>query len=124
VGHDPRAASWRQRGGQHTSAAHRADKRLPLRLRDVADVLRRALRATEDGSMPPNVATALAALARALVAVQQAGELEAAVAALEQRAADVARFNGTRYTAPPRLTDSAPVLHGWQPMEGGDTWPG
>ena len=88
--HDPGLAAaragWRCKGGEGKSTANRAAKRLPKDLRDVRDALLRALRDVEGGGLAAPQANAMAALARAVVAVHQVAELEARVAALEQAA--------------------------------------
>ena len=88
--HDPalaaERAAWRRKGGEGKSTANRAAKRLPKDLRDVRDALLRALRDVEGGGLAPQQANAMAALARAVVAVHQVAELEARVASLEAAA--------------------------------------
>ena len=85
--HDPalaaERAAWRRKGGEGKSTANRAAKRLPKDLRDVRDALLRALRDVEGGGLAAPQANAMAALARAVVAVHQVAELEARVASLE-----------------------------------------
>jgi hypothetical protein len=76
-------ATWRQRGGEGRSSLQRASKRLPKTLRDVQDALLRALSAVEAGDMEPPKAQALSSLARAVVAVNQAGDIERRITALE-----------------------------------------
>lgn len=106
IGHTPESRGWRSRGGVGTRTSERADKRLPTRLRDIADLLHRAIYEAYDGSMPPQRAGAVAALARALIACVQAGEMELAVRALEQQVEQVSRTaprrgrTGARYHAP------------------------
>lgn len=83
VGHRPEAMEARTRGGYNRRNSTRVLRMLPARLRPVADMLSAAMTATRDGQMEPRVATALAALAGALVRVVTAGELEDRVRALE-----------------------------------------
>ena len=94
--HDPalaaERAAWRRKGGEGKSTANRAAKRLPKDLPHVRDALLRALRDVEGGGLAPPQANAMAALARAVVAVHQVAELEARVASLE----DAARLSGRR----------------------------
>ena len=85
--HDPdladKQATWRAKGGAQSSNASRARKALPKDLQDVHGALLRALQGLEDGTLRPQTAQAMASVARALVALQEAGALERATAALE-----------------------------------------
>jgi len=60
---------------------------MPARLVPIWDQLETALAATLAGELAPRQATTAAALARALVAVLQAGELEERLRRLEEGAA-------------------------------------
>ncbi|MBX5493375.1 MAG: hypothetical protein IRZ14_19665 [Chloroflexi bacterium] len=77
--HDPARAAERiearRRGGQHTSKAHRFRALLPPRLVPVFERLEQAMESVEQGSISPSQAQALAALARAMVAVLESSEL-------------------------------------------------
>lgn len=90
--HDPdNAEAVREaarKGGVNKSNRARAAKELAdvMELDGVQAVLSRALRKVEDGQMPPGPANALANVARALVSVKQADELEERIAELERRA--------------------------------------
>jgi hypothetical protein len=57
-----------------------------LTLPEVSGLLSGALQRVADGHMEPGVGTALATIARAIIAVDQAGALEDRVADLEHRA--------------------------------------
>ena len=85
--HDPalttERANWRARGGERRSNASRASAALPRDLADVRDKLLGALSKLETGELEPRTAQAMASVARALVALQEAGALERATAALE-----------------------------------------
>src|SRR5947208_809176 len=85
--HDPalaaERAAWRARGGERTSSAARASKALPKDLAGVRDAMLRALGKLEGGDLDPRTATAMAAVARALVALHEAGAMERQLAALE-----------------------------------------
>ncbi len=81
--------AWSAKGGQHKSNRRRASKGLTadvLTMQELAGVLCRALSKVEEGTMEPNVANSMATLARTIAAVQQAGEIEERLAALEERA--------------------------------------
>ncbi len=77
-------AAWRERGGRNRSTASRAARRLPKELSDVKTSLLRALANVEDGSLEPQRATAMATLAKAVLAVDERGDLETRLATLEQ----------------------------------------
>ena len=79
-------AEARRRGGQNRSAAVRLRGLVPPRLVPVFDRLEAALAETHAGDLDPKTATAMAALARAMVAVLQAGELEERLRKLEEGA--------------------------------------
>ena len=89
--HDPtlaeQCAEKRRLGGQNRSTAKRLAKLMPARLVPIWDQLETALAATLAGELAPRQATTAAALARALVAVLQAGELEERLRRLEEGAA-------------------------------------
>ncbi len=87
-GHDPALAAKRhearRRGGQNRATAKRLSKLMPVRLVPVFARLEQALEETHAGTLDPKQAQVLASLARALVAVLTAGELEERVRRLEQ----------------------------------------
>mgnify|MGYP001577788517 CR=1 FL=1 len=91
LSHDPSLAAERdaarQKGGRNRAAAARLGKLLPARLAPTFEKLEAALGEVHDGALDPKVAGAMAAIARAMVAVLQAGELEQRVRELEARAA-------------------------------------
>ena len=79
---DERRAA-RAKGGERRSNASRAGAALPKDLADVRATLLAALGKLETGELEPRTAQAMASIARALVAVQEAGALERATVALE-----------------------------------------
>ena len=79
-------ANWRAKGGAERSNARRATKTLPKDLADVRDALLRALVGLEEGHVDPRRASAMAAVARAVCHVQEVGDLERRLAALEEEA--------------------------------------
>jgi hypothetical protein len=89
--HDPDRADERdearQRGGSNRSNVARLRGLVPPRLLTIFDALEQALTEVHDGALDPRQAQAMASLARALVAVLTAGELEQRVRDLESRAA-------------------------------------
>ncbi len=89
-GHSPKhaeaRAEARRRGGQSKANHRRLAKLMPPRLGPVIDQLERALGDVLAGQMPPPTAHAAAALAKAMVVVLSAGELEERIRTLEGRA--------------------------------------
>lgn len=91
--HDPareeERAQWRREGGKARSHARRAARELEAQSAQMSDLkgaLFRALRRVEKGQLEPDVAHSMATLSRAIVAVNQAHELEERLTALEARA--------------------------------------
>jgi hypothetical protein len=87
--HDPGRAEERnearRRGGENRSNAARLHGLVPPRLVGTYDTLERALEEVHKGGLDPKQAQAMASLARAMVAVLTAGELEQRVRDLESR---------------------------------------
>ena len=102
VAHDPgrvvQMEAWRRQGGRARSNRQRARRQYGevLGSEEVLAVLSTTLRATLAGRVTPGQATALAAVARALVAVREASELEERLARLEEaaRAGGPGRWTG------------------------------
>jgi hypothetical protein len=82
--HAPASAQWRAKGGHNRSNVARAEAALPPRLKQVEGVLSNTLAQVYRGTMEPRQATAVAAVASAIVRVLQAGDLEQRLIALEQ----------------------------------------
>jgi hypothetical protein len=96
--HSPATASERadarRRGGRNRSNQARAKKQLPAEVMTDEELLAWlgiTFKRVIAGQMLPNVGNAAATIARAMVAVRQASELEERLAALEARAG----LNGT-----------------------------
>lgn len=87
-GHDPdlaaKRAEARRRGGANRANRVRLAKIMPVRLVPVWEQLEQALADVLAGDLDPRQAQAAATVARALVAILQAGELEERVRRLEQ----------------------------------------
>jgi hypothetical protein len=85
----PKRAAAREaaqrKGGHNRASIVRLRALVPPRLIDVYDQLETALSEVHEGTLKPGPALAMAALARAMVAVLQAGELEERVRELEGR---------------------------------------
>ena len=75
----------RARGGKNSARAARLRRLVPPRLIPVYDRLEKALEEVHTGELESKQATAMAALARAMVAVLTSGELEERVRGLEDR---------------------------------------
>ena len=74
-----------QRGGQHRASVVRLRGLMPPRLVPVFERLERALEEVHDGTLKPGQAIAMATIARAMVSVLQAGEVEQRLRDLEGR---------------------------------------
>jgi len=85
--HDPdlraRLQAARSRGGANSSNIARARRALPGDLREVLGRLEQALSDVLEGSLAPQAASAAASVARSIVAVRDAGDLERRLAELE-----------------------------------------
>lgn len=91
--HDPSRAAdraqWRVEGGKAKANARRARKKVfaaGLELSEVDGALCAALARVLTGRMEPGVGTAAATIARAIVTIRQAGEVEERLAQLEAAA--------------------------------------
>jgi hypothetical protein len=79
-------AAGQAKGGRHRASVVRLRGLVPPRLIVVYEQLETALGEVHDGELEPRAAVAMAALARAMVAVLTAGETEERLRALEGRA--------------------------------------
>ena len=91
--HDParetERAQWRSQGGKarsHRNTAARELRRYAVDMGSLRGTLFHALKRVESGDLEPNVGNSMAGIARAIVTVAQATDLEDRLAALEQRA--------------------------------------
>jgi hypothetical protein len=84
-GRQQERAEARRKGGRNRATSARLRKLMPPRLVPVFDQLEVALADVLAGELDPRQATAAAAVARALVAVLTAGELEERLRRLEER---------------------------------------
>ena len=82
--HQEERTEARRRGGLNRATAVRLRGLVPPRLVPVFDRLEAALAETHAGDLDPKQATAMAALARAMVAVLTSGELEERLRKLEE----------------------------------------
>lgn len=81
-----RLSESRRAGGRNRSHTVRAMRHMPPDLKAAAGAIYAAITEVHDGNLETKRATAMAALASALVRVYQAGELEQRLAALEAAA--------------------------------------
>lgn len=85
--HDPRRdedrARARRRGGRASSKLNRARRLAPPALLEVYTTLEQALEDVHGGKLSPSRATAMASVARAMVTVLTAGEVEERLRAVE-----------------------------------------
>jgi len=88
--HDPNRASARdearRRGGKNSCRTARLNKLIPSQLRPIYNMLGRAMVECYQGKLDYRKTNALASVARAMVAVLTAGELEERVRDLESKA--------------------------------------
>lgn len=75
----------RKKGGKNSARTARLKKLVPPRLIPVFDRLEQALEEVHDGKLESKRATAMAALARAMIAVLTSGELEERVRLIEDK---------------------------------------
>ncbi len=83
--HENKRHEARARGGKNSARAARLKRLVPPRLIPVFGSLEEALAEVHDGTLESKQATAMAALARAMVAVLTSGQLEERVRGLEDR---------------------------------------
>lgn len=86
--------AWRVRGGQNSSTAARADKRIPERLRDAINEVRAGITAVKEGTMTPAAYNAICRGANTLVKLYQAADTEMDEVRAEERAAAAAEVCG------------------------------
>jgi len=91
--HDPglatQRAAARRRGGQNSARIVRLRGLVPRRLSDIYDVLEDALGEVRAGKLNPQQASAMASVARAMVAASRLGELEERLRELEEKSGGV-----------------------------------
>lgn len=91
--HDPARAAdrraWSEKGGRNRSNRARARKRLAgqvLTITDIDAVLCSALTDVSTGKLEPAIGSSMAGIARTIVAIRAAADLEHRLSALEKRA--------------------------------------
>jgi hypothetical protein len=88
---EERRDAARRSGGTNSAKSVRLRGLVPPRLLSVFDALEVALAEVHAGTLDPRQATAMAAIARAMVSVLTAGEIEQRVRDIEQKQSGVAR---------------------------------
>jgi hypothetical protein len=96
IAHDPakaaQMAEWRRKGGRAKSNQARAKKALPaepLSTVELHSYLGLVFRGVISGKLAPNVGTSSAAIARTMLELVRAIDLESRIAELERRITDV-----------------------------------
>ncbi|MDE0429679.1 MAG: hypothetical protein OXH98_07875 [Caldilineaceae bacterium] len=86
--------AWRVRGGQNSSTAARADKRIPERLRDAINEVRAGMTAVKEGTMSPAAYNAICRGANTLVMLHRAADSEMDEVRGEEKAEAAAQVSG------------------------------
>ncbi|MCY3902844.1 MAG: hypothetical protein OXF76_06720 [Caldilineaceae bacterium] len=96
IGHasPEKTRAWRVRGGQNSSTAARADKRIPERLRDAINEVRAGMTAVKEGTMTPAAYNAICRGANTLVKLYQAADTEMDEVRAEEKNAAAAAVYG------------------------------
>ena len=81
--HRPGAREIQVLGGKSRSRQYQLESRIPSRLRPVLDMLAKAIAEVHEGTLKPSQASAIAALASALVKISEYAELEIRLTSLE-----------------------------------------
>ena len=103
---------WRSRGGKASSAAARADKRIPDRLRGAIDKVGQGMDDLLEGKIEPAALSAIARSARVLVDLYRLADEEMDLIRGEEAAAAAAQVVGGR--GMPDLLDKAGEIAAWQ----------
>ena len=85
---------WRVRGGQNSSSAARADKRLPERYGDVIQALTQGIFEVKEGNMSPAAYAAICRGAGTLIDVHAAADAEMEEIRAEEKSAEAAAVYG------------------------------
>ena len=87
---------WRVRGGENSSTAARADKRLPERYRDVINTVVQGIDDVKEGIMTPAALTAIARATKALLDLNRVADAEMELIRAEENEAAAAAVNGSQ----------------------------
>jgi len=99
---DEQRRAWAARGGKNSSAKARAKAAIPGAAMDSAEIggwLSVCFRRLIVAQMDPGLGNAISGMAKAMLAVQAAGEIEERLASLEEAVAMAAAQNNRRYPA-------------------------
>lgn len=88
VGHQPNSAECRAKGGRNRSTKARADKKLPVRIRQIVILLEKALLEVYQGQLSARQASAMASLGGAICKAYEQGVLEERLELLERKIGD------------------------------------
>ena len=103
---------WRSRGGQASSTAARADKRIPERLRGAIEMLTKGMEDLIAGEIEPAALSALSRAARELVNLYRLADTEMDLIREEETAAAAAQVAGG--VGDPDLLEKAAAVAAWQ----------
>ena len=114
IAHAPadKAWEWRSRGGKASSAAARADKRIPDRLRDAIDKVSRGMDQVLEGKLEPAALSAISRAAKVLIELYRLADHEMDLIRSEETAAAAAQVAGA--AGDPELLDAAAAIAAWQ----------
>ena len=114
IAHAPadKAWEWRSRGGKASSAAARADKRIPDRLRDAIDKLSTGIDQVLEGKLAPAALSAISRAAKVLIELYRLADQEMDLIRSEETAAAAAQVAGA--AGDPELLDAAADIAAWQ----------
>ncbi len=104
--------AWRSRGGQASSTAARADKRMPERLRVAIEKLTKGMDDLAAGEIEPAALSAMSRAARELVNLYHLADTEMDLIREEETAAAVAQVAGG--VGDPDLLEKADAIAAWQ----------
>ena len=114
IAHAPadKALEWRSRGGKASSAAARADKRIPDRLRDAIDKVSTGMDQVLEGKLAPAALSAISRAAKVLIELYRLADHEMDLIRAEETAAAAAQVAGA--AGDPELLDAAAAITAWQ----------
>ena len=114
IAHAPadKTLEWRSRGGKASSAAARADKRIPDRLRDAIDKVSTGMDQVLEGKLEPAALSAISRAAKVLIELYRLADHEMDLIRSEETAAAAAQVAGA--AGDPELLDAAAAIAAWQ----------
>ena len=114
IAHAPadKAWEWRSRGGKASSAAARADKRIPERLRHAIERVSTGMDQVLEGKLEPAALSAISRAAKVLIELYRLADHEMDLIRSEETAAAAAQVAGA--AGDPELLDAAAAITAWQ----------